>query len=109
MSPVGQDVKGSNCGNVILDAKDAKCYYTHLDTTFMVQYCCGSDDCAAATNGASDKRSLDSIMRRANMKMHNIAKVSQRQMCALDKVNRHQPALRQCHHSSPATGEVHPG
>lgn len=78
MSPVGQDVIGSNCGNVILTAKDAKCYYTHLDTTFMIQYCCGSDDCAAATNGASDKRSLDTIMRRANMEMYKIAEVSQR-------------------------------
>ena len=67
MSPVGQDVTGSNCGNVVLTAKDTGCYYTHLDATFMVQFCCGSGDCAAATNGASHKRDLDTIMRRANM------------------------------------------
>lgn len=60
MSPVGQDVAGANCGNVVLAQKNAGCYYTHLDSTFMTQYCCGSGDCAKAGVGGA-KRSVTDV------------------------------------------------
>jgi hypothetical protein len=65
MSPVGQDVPGTNCGNIVLAAKHAGCYYTHLDETFMTQYCCGSGDCAEAGVGGA-KRDLSEIIARAD-------------------------------------------
>ena len=55
-----QVVRGKNCCNVILAAKNAGCYYTHLTDTFMVQYCCGSGDCAGAGVGGA-KRDLFSV------------------------------------------------
>ncbi|KAL8655779.1 MAG: hypothetical protein Q9210_000667 [Variospora velana] len=60
MSPVGQDVPGTNCGNIVMAQKSAGCFYTHLDDTFMTQYCCGEGDCSkAGIDGA--KRSVSSI------------------------------------------------
>ena len=68
MSPVGQDVAGTNCGNVVLASKSAGCYYTHLDSTFMVQYCCGSGDCAAAGVGGvkRDVQNVTELIARAD-------------------------------------------
>ncbi|KAL9015975.1 MAG: hypothetical protein Q9185_006653 [Variospora sp. 1 TL-2023] len=60
MSPVGQDVAGTNCGNVVMAQKSAGCFYTHLDDTFMTQYCCGEGDCSKAGIGRT-KRSISSI------------------------------------------------
>jgi len=65
MSPVGQDVAGTNCGNVILAEKHAGCFYTHLSETFMTQYCCGSGDCAQAGVGGA-KRDLTELIARAD-------------------------------------------
>lgn len=67
MSPVGQDVAGSNCGNIVLAAKDAGCLYAHLEDTFMVQYCCGSGDCSKAGVGGSKRDISDfpTLMARA--------------------------------------------
>ncbi|KAL8905960.1 MAG: hypothetical protein Q9171_006471 [Xanthocarpia ochracea] len=60
MSPVGQDVPGTNCGNVVMAQKSAGCFHTHLDDTFMTQYCCGEGDCSKAGIGGA-KRSISSI------------------------------------------------
>ena len=59
MSPVGQDVAGSNCGNIVLAAKHAGCLYAHLEETFMVQFCCGSGDCSKAGVGGTKRDVLD--------------------------------------------------
>lgn len=60
MSPVGQHVAGTNCGNVVMAQKSAGCFYTHLGDTFMTQYCCGEGDCSKAGIGGT-KRSISSI------------------------------------------------
>ena len=59
MSPVGQDVAGTNCGNIVLSTKHAGCLYAHLKETFMVQFCCGSGDCAGAGVGGTKRDVLD--------------------------------------------------
>ena len=57
MSPVTSDTSGDNCGDVVVAAKNAGCYPSIIQSTFMIQYCCGSGDCSAA-GIASVKRGL---------------------------------------------------
>jgi hypothetical protein len=47
MSPVKQDVPGANCGDAVIAAKQVGCYPSLILDTLIVQYCCGSGDCAA--------------------------------------------------------------
>lgn len=66
MSPVGQEVPGTNCGNVVLSTDQAGCFFTNLDHTFMVQYCCGTDNCAAALGASKrDLQDIPALMARA--------------------------------------------
>ncbi|KAL8991574.1 MAG: hypothetical protein Q9177_000035 [Variospora cf. flavescens] len=60
MSPVGQDVAGTNCGNIVIAQNSAGCFYTHLDDTFMTQYYYGEGDCSKAGIGGT-KRSISGI------------------------------------------------
>jgi hypothetical protein len=48
MSPVNADVSGANCGDIVVGAKQAGCYPSLIQDTFMIQFCCGSGDCGAA-------------------------------------------------------------
>ncbi|KAI1267908.1 hypothetical protein F5Y18DRAFT_415458 [Xylariaceae sp. FL1019] len=54
-SPAGLDVEG--CGYSIGSYSHAACSHVEIDTTFMVQFCCGSGDCTAATGSRSLQRS----------------------------------------------------
>lgn len=52
LSPVTQtEASASNCGNVVAVMDQAGCYETPAlqGDEFMIQYCCGSDDCEKAT------------------------------------------------------------
>jgi hypothetical protein len=56
MSPVAAEYSGG-CGKVVIQAANAGCYPSVIKDTFMVQYCCGAENCRAA--GVRRKRSLD--------------------------------------------------
>lgn len=60
MSPVGEQVEGSNCGNVFLAVRHAG-YYTHLEESFMAQFCCGTGDCAKAGVQGLRRRDVSEI------------------------------------------------
>ena len=56
-SPASTDEEA--CGYVVGSFKNAVCAQMNLKETFMIQYCCGSGDCEAATGSAKRVRGLE--------------------------------------------------
>ena len=50
MSPASRDTE--NCGSPLLTVNSATCQRVVLQSTFMLQFCCGVGDCKAAAGGA---------------------------------------------------------
>ncbi|KAL8811846.1 MAG: hypothetical protein Q9223_007442 [Gallowayella weberi] len=57
-SPASTDEEG--CGFIVGNFKNAVCAKINLRKTFMIQHCCGSKDCQAATGSAKMIRSIES-------------------------------------------------